>query len=195
MTTAGTVRIRGYTGAGHTSNVYDSGTFTPFPAGLTLEDTAGLNVPIVVFPAVTARYWWIELTDTSNPANVVDVARVIIAAGYTPAINMTYGSGIALETRTERAETDGGATIFDVRPVRRILTGVLEHMTDAEALHSYFRMGVHLGTSGQLFVAWDPADTTYRYLRSFLCTLQKPNALTQPYLARHSGAFACVEEL
>ena len=75
MTSAGTWRVRGYTGAGHTTNVYDSGTLTPFPAGLNAEDVVGLNVAAVVLPSVSARYFFIELrTPRTPPATSMSVA-------------------------------------------------------------------------------------------------------------------------
>lgn len=195
MTSAGTVRVRGYTSAGHAGNVYDSGTLTPWPAGLTAEDVNGLNIPFVVLPATSARYWWVELTDTANPAGYVDVARLVIAGAYTPAINMSYGAALGLETETSRTVTDGGAALYNERPVRRIVTGVLDHLTDAEGLASFLRMQHQLGTAGQLFFMWDSADTTYKWTRSFLAVHRTLSALEQPYVSRHRGAFQLVEEL
>lgn len=185
--------------------VADSGWFTPWPSGLTIEDVQGLNVAAVYvvtegvfgFPAGTpaVRQAQVEINDTTNPAGYVDIARLVVAGAYQPTINMSYDVSLGLETATTRSETDSGGALFNKRPMRRTLTGVLEQIPEAEAFASWWRMAKQLGTSEQLFVMYDSADTTLKHERSFLATFRQPSALAQPYLARYQGAFQFVEEL
>lgn len=196
MTSSGTVRVRGYSGAGHTTNVYDSGTVTPFPSGLDAETAAGLNIPFVVYPSsISARYWYVELTDTGNPDGYVDVSRLVIAGAFQPTVNISYEAELGLEDATTRVVSDGGAAQFRVRPIRRTLAGVLDEMPESEAFASWWRMQKQLGISGQVFVAYDPADTTYKHDRAFLATFRAPSALVQANHARQRTAFSLVEEL
>lgn len=195
MTTTGTWRVRGYTGAGHTTNVYDSGTLTPFPSGLNLEDIQGLNVPAVVLPSVSARYWFIELTDTGNPAGYVDVSRLIIAGGFQPTVNILQGSGQGLEDLTTRSETDGGAALFTVRSKRRTVVATLDEMQEAEMFTSFWKMQKQLGISGQLFFMWDSADTTYKHDRAFLAVFKQLEPITMAAWPRYRAPFQLVEEI
>jgi hypothetical protein len=192
-----TIRWRGSSVSNFASTVYDSGTNDLWPSGLTAEQADGLNVWIPTLPsaAQTARYWRCEITDTANADGYVDVARVVIAGGFQPAVNLSYGATLGFETRTERLETDGGATLYRERPVRRVLTGVLEDMAEADAFGAWFRLQQREGTSGQLFVVFDPADTTYLHQRAFLATFGDLDPLANPYLSRWRNSFRLVEEL
>jgi hypothetical protein len=197
MTASATVRWRGYSGAGHTTLVYDSGTLSMSWSAETAESLAGLNYAHVHVPAAaqTARYWFTEITDTGNPAGYVDVARLVIAGAYQPAINMSYGAALGIEDDSTRLLSDGGAAIPNAKSKRRTFAGVLDNIAEAEALGSFWRMQKNLGTTGQLFFVFDPADTTYKHERAFLAVLRAPSALENPWLSRHRAAFSLVEEL
>lgn len=184
----------------------DSGYQTPWPSGLTTEDVEGLNVPWVwiptgglfVQPASTLiGMTFIEINDTTNSAGYVDLARLVIAGAYQPTVNMDYGAALGLETDTTRVVTDGGAALYNSRPVRRTLTGVLDNIADAEAFDSFQQMQQQIGTSKQLFVVFDPADTnpTLLWRRSFLAVFRQLSALENATLARNRAAFSLVEEL
>lgn len=182
----------------------DSGYQTPWPAGLTVEDVAGLNVPWVWIPTggvftqpagTLIGLTFVEINDTTNAAGYVDVARLVLAGAYQPAINMSYGATLGFETETARQVTDGGAALYNVRPVRRTLVGVLEDIEEAEAYGSLFPLQHRLGTSTQCFVVFNPADTTHLWRRSFLAVFKQLSALEHPYFARHRAAFSFVEEL
>lgn len=192
-----TIRWRGSTVSNFATSVYDSGTVSCWPTGMTAETVNGLNVWLTTIPsaAQTARYWRCELTDTGNTDGYLDVARAIIAGGFQPTVNMQYGAELGLEGTTTREVTDGGAALYNARPVRRTFMGVLDDMTEAEALASFFAMQHQLGTSGQLFAVWDSADTTYLWQRAFLAVLREVSPLQNATLARHRASFALVEEL
>lgn len=176
---------------------YDSGYVTPWPAGLTVEDVVGLNVPFVaVMPTpVLATLCIVEIRDPTNPAGFIDLARLIVAGAYQPAVNMSWGSGLGLEDLSTRDDSDGAPTIFTTRAKRRVVSGVLEDIAEAEAFGSFWKMQQQLGTTGQLFFMWDSADTTYKHIRSFLAVFKTLSPLEAAYMARHRGAFALVEEL
>lgn len=177
--------------------IYDAGTVRPYPSGLTAEDVVGLNLPVVIIPATaqSARYWRTEITDTANTAGYVDLARLIVAGAYTPAINANFGAVLGLETETQRLVTDGGAALYNTRPLRRTLDFVLDNIAEAEAFDSFWRMSKQLGTASQLFVCYDPADTARKHDRQFLAVFRKPSALVNTWVARYQGGVSLVEEL
>jgi hypothetical protein len=197
ISSVGTCRVRGSNVAGNfAAPVYDSGTVTVYPAGQTAETMDGIKPTFVaVTPAlVSARYWLFEVTDTANAAGYIDIARVVIAGGWQPTYNLSYGAQFGLETDTERNYTDGGAAVYKVSPRRRTL--VFEHklLTDTEALTGFDIQRV-AGTSQQLFYVFDPADTTHMHRRAFLATLRSLSALEYAFFNGNTLPFQLVEEL
>lgn len=200
ISTAGTWRVRGSSAAGTFSGgplVYDSGTVNVWPTALTAEQVEGMNQIALVVPsaAQSARYWLIEITDTANSNGYVEIARLVIAGGWQPTINMSVGATLGLETDSTRVASDGGAMIHTRKPVRRTMHFTLADLPEAEQLGSGFDLQRIAGTSRQLFYVYDPDDTTLARHRSFLCTLQELSALDFPYLARASASYSLLEAL
>lgn len=177
--------------------VAEGGRLTPWPSGLTVEDIDGLNVPYVKTwtSDQAARYWRIEVFDTANTAGVVDLGRLIIAGGFQPTINLSRGATFELETESERQVTDGGAALYNERPVRRTLVGLLDDQSEAEMFGSFWKMQKQLGITGQLFFVYNPSDTTYLHDRAFLAVFRKLTPLEDAYIGRYKAPFALVEEL
>lgn len=177
--------------------VEDSEFVAAWPAGVTLEQSDGLNVPALYLCSadVTARYWRVEVADTANPAGYIDLARLCICAGWQPTINFEYGAKLGLTDSTTHTETDGGAVIHGVRPTRRTAMAQFSNLPEDEALASAFDFQRLAGTSGQLFFVYDPTDTTHIWRRSFLATLKELSALEAVPVSRYSVPFALVEEL
>lgn len=193
-----TIRWRGSTVSNFASTVYDSGTVAAWPTGVTAEDAAGLNVYTVTLPTTpqTARYWRFELVDTANVSGYLDVARVIVAGAYSPTINMIYGAKAGVETDTVRTLTDGGAAIYQEKPIRRTNVFSVENLAITEVYASIRKMQRLLGISRQLFFVFDPADPpTLMYERAYLCCMRELGALDYPNFAVNSAAFSLVEEL
>jgi hypothetical protein len=175
-TFAATVRFRTSNSAGSFgSPVYDSTADVILPAGQTAETLDGLNVwkVFVASAAGSARYVRVEISDAANPDGYVDVARVVIAGGYQPTHNMAHGLRFWYDTSTTRRETDASSFIYDKRPIRRAAAFTLPKLTDAEAFGTALMHQRLLGTSGQLFFVFDPADTALMHERAFLCTHQE----------------------
>jgi hypothetical protein len=176
----------------------DTGWRDAYPAGWTAEDIAGLNVPLLhAFPeTVTARYWSVQVSDPTNPAGYVDLGRLIVAGGFQPSINMAYGAGLGFDNETVRETTDGGAALYDAKPTRRSLTGVLDLMPETDAYDEWFRLVMRHGKSGQLVVVYDPDDTGARARqRAFLAVLKELSPIEHPYHVRFRTAFSALEEL
>lgn len=211
-----TIRIRGSTIAGDFSApVYDTGQIDVFPViyptgtlpvghasyatrKLSAEDLAeGYNIGFVHIASApqVARYWRIEINDTTNAAGYIDLARLVLAATWQPSINMEYGAKLGWETSSTRTESDGGAAVFNERPRRRIFSFQIGHLPQDEAFVSAFEIQRRLGTTGQVLFVFDPADVAHMHRRSFLAVLKELSALDFPYHNLQSVPFALVEEL
>lgn len=197
FTTAALVRVRGASDSGFAAVVYDSGWVAGWPPGLTAEQSVGLNVSFFLAPstAQTARYWRVEIDDTANSAGYIQFGRLILAGLSAPEFNPSYGATMSVETDTIRTVTDGGSTLYDVKPIRRTAQFSIENVAAADAWARHFRMLRLVGTSGQMFFLWDADDSTYGFERSFLCTMRELSPIEYSSAAYHKVAYSLVEEL
>jgi hypothetical protein len=178
--------------------IVDTGFVAMWPAGLSREQAVGLNVAAyVVLPAdVTARYWRCEIRDPVNPRGSIDIGRVVIAGGIQPSQGgMSYGARLGLETMTTRSVSDGGATLYDARPVRRQWDFVVQSLPESEVMGALWQMQRIASTHGQLFFVWDPQDPAKGFERNFLCTMRELRPVEIAYATRYDAAFALTEEL
>ena len=195
LSSAATVTVKA--GSDGVTWPYSSGSFTPWPAGLTAEDLVGLNWPVLHIPASvqTYRYWQVLIVDTGNAAGYVQAGRLCVCGGYQPTLNLSPGAKVGIETDTVRTVTDGGAAIYLTKPIRRTWAFTLSDTPEAEAFGSAWKLQRLLGTSGQLFFVYDPADAVAMWERSFLAVLKALTALDAPYAGRFGVPFQLVEEL
>lgn len=177
--------------------VIDSGVIDAYPAGVTAEDVDGLNVPhvYVASAAASGRYVRWEIADTTNSAGYIDVARLWVSGAYEPTYNASYGAKLGLESDTTRSITDGGAAIYQAKPIRRSLNFALDNVVESEAFASPWKIQRLANKSGQMFVVFDQADTTLLHERSFLCVLRELSALEFSQALYNAVGFQLVEEL
>ena len=178
------------------TTVYDSGAVQAWPSGADAENTDGLNVWHSTIPTATqsGRYVRGTVTDTANTDGYLDMARVIVAGAYRPGTGLSYGAKVTLESATTATDTDGGATLFNERRVRRTWDFTLNNVAESEAYASPWKMQRLLGTSRQLFFVLDE-NSTRRYEDSFLCTLRELSGLDFAYAQRNSVPFRLREVL
>jgi hypothetical protein len=155
------------------------------------EDAAGYPMPVLaVWPTpFIARYWRVDIDDPTNPAGVVDLARLVISPGWQPSLNFGFGARLGWESDTVGEQSLGGARFFDRRPPRRVLSFTLEGLPGDEMLSVAFDLQRSLGVDRQLFFVFDPDDDYHRHRRSFLATLSQTARLDFPYHGRISTAF------
>lgn len=196
-----TVQWEGASDAGFTSIVYDSGALQAWPSGITAEDVTGpdgnvMNVWSTHIPAAaqTARYWACLIVDTANADGYIDVARVIIAGGVQLAVTLDDGAQMGIESNSTSEDTDGSATIYQTKRRRRNDKFSISNTTNTEALGTLHKMMFSLGTTGQVFWAPDPADTTYGWKRNYLGVLKELSPL-QGNSTRWNTQWSIREEL
>lgn len=209
------IRIRGSATAGvFTSPVYDTGWLDVWPriyapgslpwghpsfwtGRLSAEDAEGYNIGFVHVAAdvQTARYWLWEIDDTANPDGYVDLARLFMASGWQPSINMEFGAGYGWEDATTSQQSLGGVEYYDERPRRRVFAFMIGNLPVDEALTQPFEMQRLLGKAGQLFFVFNPTDTYHMHRRSFLATMRELSPLQLPYHDASTAAFTLQEVL
>jgi len=184
-------------GFGGGTVVYDSTALACWPTGLTAEGAAGLNVWLTTVPSSdqTARYWRCSIVDTANVDGYLDLARLVIAGGFQPTINLSYGAAQGWEDDSTRTPTDGGAFIYATRSRRRTLTGTLADLPESEALSNLWEMQRQLGTTGQFLCVFDPTDTTHLWRRSMLATFRDLSPMEMASFGRYTTPIALIEDL
>lgn len=134
LTSAGTIRIR----ASDTdptvtsSTVYDS---TAVATGV----TSGYGAIYKSFDSATARYWRIDLADSSVSSNL-QVGRVFLGPKWTLSIAAQLGWSVMASDPSRRTETYGGQVHVDERPQQRVVQFALDYMDEAEMFGNAFAM-------------------------------------------------------
>jgi hypothetical protein len=211
---AGLVRLRGSDDAAFATTVHDSGWVEAWPVvyplgsfvwgdprtwtgKYTAEEIAGytLTLPLLVPAATLARYWRVEIDDTANPAGYLQLGRVMIADGWQPAHNMSYGASHAWETDTEVQRAKSGAEYFDRRAPRRVARFSLDWMGEDEAFANAFEIQHQMGIDMEVFLLHNPADTVHLLRRAFLGRLRQLSPIEYPYYQINKTAFEIQELL
>lgn len=200
ITASGTVRIRGFSDSGYTTQVTgaDSGTNTAFPAGFTATDVLNnpKNYTYVFSTYKAARYWKIEITDTGNAAGYLELGRLWLGeANFEPAVGVSYGASLGYESRDVIEETLGGIPWADKRAPRRSFTGKLDVLTDAEKRNALVMQKV-LTESDEVFYVTDAAASAANIMiESFPAFMRKPSPLSYPYYNNFEMPFQLIEQI
>lgn len=163
----------------------------------TADDLADERLDVIELPeTAVARYWRVEVDDTSNADGYIQIGRLVVAGGWQATRNFRMGLSFGWETSSERVETEGGATHHRERPRRRVWEFGLQHIEEDEAMVRAFGMLRSIGTSTQLYFVSDPTATEHLLRRSYLATLEELPMLTVPHIHTHIDArWRVVEEL
>lgn len=134
---------------------------------------------------VIGRYLKGRIADPDNPDGRVKLGRFLVAPGFQPTINFQYGSNISVEDESIRTTSLGGADFWDEREKRRFMLFDYALAREDQAMANFLDQVYELGRSRQVFVAWNPNDTTHRHRRSFLATVERAD----PLVAAACGLF------
>ena len=209
------VRITGANNSAFTAPEYQSAWIDAWPAGIiplsaleweddnfwlgtmTPEARAGYNSPFLhILPtAQYLRYWKVEINDTTNPAGYIHIGRLFMGVGWQPKYNMSYGASLGYEDPTEVATSLSGAEYFDVRGKYRIHRFELGFLSGAEVHQQILEMQRIAGTSAEVLVVPDPADTSTLVQRSFVGRLKSISPVAQPSPLTYSTSIEIKELL
>lgn len=212
LSLAATYRIRGATTADFAAPVYDSGWLEAWPAvydtlsleweddrwwdgRLTGEDLAGYirNLICVLPVAAIARYWRIEMSDTTNAAGYIEIGRLFVSGQWQPVINMSYGMGLGYESNSLVEESIGGTEYFDKRKNNRVLKFGLDWLNHEDAHSRALEIQRQADIHGEIFVIPDADDSAHLLRRSFLGRLKTLSPIENPYYSTYKTAFEIKE--
>lgn len=138
----------------------------------------------------TARYWRVQVYDTANPDGYIQIGRLFMARGWTPAINYVYGAGLGYEDITPVERSLSGAEYFDIRPKFRVMRFTLDYIEDTDAYSFALDLERVAGISGEVLIIPDGGEDPARQsLISYLGRLRtlspirhaKPTAYSVPF--------------
>lgn len=204
----GYIRVRGSNDVAFSTTVLDTGWVDAWPivkpfgslywgapglwdGKLSPEEAANISIPFVYVheSMVVARYWRIEINDTSNPDGYIDITRLFICPGWQPARNMSYGVELGIVDPSEVQISDGGAKYFRKKTKFRTARFKIDNITVDEALTRAFDMMRTQGITQQVFFIFDPEDTFHLHRRSFLANMRQLSSLEYPFYNLNSIAF------
>lgn len=136
LTTAATMRVRGYTNAGDAigSPLFDTGTLSPFTAQgqYEWETVSALSSNLYGFGAgkTGALYFTggsvkkliVTLTDTTNPNGYIELANIICGNYWEPTLNCEYGVNLTAQESTKHERDDAGNLRVDRGPKWKSIT-------------------------------------------------------------------------
>lgn len=212
-------RIRAYSDAAYSAQVYTSGTQTlsgtlmnwSVPANWLAWEDPGFwfGIPNIFEQAlfapwafgifqtdVTARYWLVEVFDEGNRDGYVQFGRLLMGRAFRPSINYVPGAEFRVDPIYLRSESIGGRRDdWDIGRRRALRVSFPELLAESELFNDVLRMQHVLGASKQLFVVPDPDDAGNLQKRSFLATMKAPPPIVQAGMGRGSTAFDLEEVL
>jgi hypothetical protein len=194
---AGTVRVRGYSDAGLTVLVYDTGIQFAWPQTFTTADVL-VQPNNWIFPlavAQTARYWKWEVVDTGNVAGYVQLGRCWLGPVWQPITGIVYGSELGYEQRTVVTESLAGVPWFDQRLPRRAGTITFPSLIAIERRTAMLFQKT-IGNSGEILYVEDctqaPEDML---LYAFPATVRQVSAIRSAYYNASELPMGLVENL
>lgn len=214
LTLAATFRLRLFSDAARTTQIYDSGVTNVWPAvypteTLEWEDdnwwtgsytTAELTGqqwvrPIWLGRLYVARAFELEIADTANPAGYVEIGLLEVAQGWQTTVNMAYGYQEGWRFRSVGVEALGGGMYFDRRDKPRVARGEVNYLPRDEAMARYFEMLRQQDLTDPLL--WFPfPDETIHWLRTvWLARLVDPGLMAITVFDRNTVPFALEEIL
>jgi hypothetical protein len=213
--TAGTIRLRGSANADMSAPAYDSTALLAYPAQwasdvlpswhpaaanrkvTAAQWTAGMRWGFthVLTAHTSARYWRVNISDTSNPYGYVELERPWLGPFFET--GAAYGAEFGWADDSERTVSgaSAGAHFHQRRRVRRRFNFSVDQETEATALGVLQSLVARRGMTEQVFVAYDAGDTTHLHERSFVAVPHQLQLMRIPFVSSHDVPFQFVEEL
>lgn len=101
----------------------------------------GYKYAIAWFNHVTVASFQIDITDSGNSWQYIDLSRVVLGDYIETSFNASFNAQAGWKTKTEQDENDGGSLFSNRRLPRRAITGSLEFLTPTErqAIYDFTR--------------------------------------------------------
>lgn len=116
----------------------------------------------------TFQWWRLELSDVGNTANRLVIGKVIIAAAWQPAVNMTYGGGGGLIDPSRKPRTEQGQIQPLSRKPHRLHRFRLAFQDEDQMLGYADDLDEAVGATEPVLFLRESQPTTYRQKKALL---------------------------
>lgn len=178
--------------------IYDSTALAAHPSGIDAEECEGYKVWFrhITAAVETARYWLIEIVDTSNADGYVDVGQIMICGGLQLTnVGIVPGAKAGFDDDTKRYRTEGGPNLYKEGTRPRTFDGVFTEALEAEVYDYIHRMQKRGGISRRFFWVENPDDTTRYWQKDFRATFRQLSPVERTDWERLGVALSVGEEL
>ncbi len=127
---------------------------------------------------VLGRYWRLEINASGNTDGFIDIGRLVVARGWTPKYNVSYGVQFGWRDDSRKSRSKGGAQFADKEPRRRMFRMSIDWMTLKEGFGGPLEMQRTLGTTEPFLFVFDPSDVELAIQRTCMVTASSLGALT-----------------
>ena len=193
---AGTIRVRGYSDAGLTVQVYDTGTQYAWPQAFT-SDMIAAYPNNWIWPTQTiqtARYWKVEIVDTANAAGYVQLGRCWLGPALELAVGIADGATLGYESGDTIATSLGGVDFGNRRDQRRSMAANFDTITDPLEKRAMLIMQKTLGKVGEImWISNKLATPDDMLMEAFPAKVRKANPLLYPYFGKAEAAIEVLE--
>lgn len=136
---------------------------------------------IATFDAKTVRYGTVEIEDTANPDNYVELGQLFVAGGFQPEHNAEYqGFGDGRTDLSSSVKSVGGQKYSTARRRPRTVDFNFPVLEQDEGDH-LDEMMAEVGTTEDVLYVPDPADAAKSQRYGFLGTLREMTPLEYPF--------------
>lgn len=194
--TTDTVRVRGATTEANLTGApgYDPGAESAWPGGADLSGWSRTHSLHYIASAETYRWWRVDIDASSNSDGYHESSRLYIADVVQPAISGALGwQAIYSEPEIRTRNQSGGVTPRGI-PQRRGVEWQWAALTEAEAWGSFGALRRARGSSGDVLVLVDPAETTYPMDKMFYGLMSAEQPIQNAFVADRYSVSGRVEE-
>lgn len=195
LSAAATMRVRGYTLAGDTVPLFDTGTnlaCPPWALGLWNWGAVPLGVNAFTYGGGATACTWlntqvavtkivIDLVDTTNTAGYIEVGRLVAGSYWESAKNVDYGAGATVKDTSKQFRNDAGDLLTDVGTRHRGQTLPISKLS-ADECANLWNILLGNGLSRPVFMSLYPNSDDPRLEQSHMmwCKLVATPAVTVP---------------
>lgn len=145
--------------------------------------------------AQTYRYWQIEIDDTGNSDGYFQAGRVYLSKSFQPSVNASYGFREGYNDRSRNQRTISGSQSIVSRVPLRTAEWQLEFVTEAEMYGTLREIDLTRGTSKDVLIIPDMADTAYFQKRYVYGSMDELYPIVIAYYGIYQKSFKITEIL
>lgn len=214
LSLAAKVRLRGSRLADFSTLVYDSGWLDAWPTGqypqstlvfedmrwwdgrATAEQRALFPRQLIHTPPTgqIVQYARFEFDDTANATGYVEF-KAGVFSGWQPANNREWGSQLGVNDPSIIVESLGQVRYTEKRKKQRTQRFALDELGNDEAMIYALETMLATGRTEECLYLHDPADSVHLNRHSFLCYLERLNAIEAAYFQGNKTVFDVIEKV